>query len=1074
MINSRLVFYFSLLIILALPGQSVAAGDAGGGKSNLEVALIVKGKKKSDTWINISGRGSLIEIPGAPVLFALKPLLSASILSRVESQLDADGLLTNRILARYGVGMSYNAALSQLTLTLPDERPVKVTPPPPVAKDTTPPPARAKSPDASGPWTTSPVPALPGQKDTGGSNPNSVSDGADSAFAPDVNVAADSVKKNTIPVVVAPKPPTPARASKAEVKLQNYQFDQTRDEMFEDVFKHKAPPAPIRVEVTLMVDGKAIGTVWINNDKERKQYTFPTEPILNALQGSVKQELWDNLARRAVEQPWFTSEDLIQSGFPTVLNTSTFELSISIPAQLLGTKIHPMSGQPVDPYTVPARKPAGFSAYVNTRVKERVPYFQYNPNPYDTNGFGKRQVKSRNNHLRDPIITNFEGAVNVKSWVVEGKTILWEKPDRSTVELSRQEFRLVHDWPRRALRLSVGDLIFPTTGFQSFLNMGGIGLSRDFSLQPHLVAYPVKEFEFFLSNPSEVKVYINGVLRGVYQLDQGSHNLQGFPFTAGESSVEIQITDNTGQMQTLKFNFIHEPSMLANGKSSFSYNMGFPSHNVYITKPTYIEPESEVLWNYQYDLAHPTLFVDYRVGLTNYLNVESYSQAMDTAGMVGFDVVQAMKIGKIKVELAGSYHQDYDPSWAGNLEYTYIPKITSNLSPISWRVRTEYLGETFYRLGQDQAMLGSLTFAGYVQKNAQIANVNLGTSYSLRPDSADYYTASASMSHNWPKGWSLSLNFNNTFTRGRSTGTSVAAMLSYYFGRDRQALNASQRIENHRPDITDKGNPPAWDYSTDIAWDYNGSAPFPANPAVNVATTFGPISNDYTGKAEWKSNQGTAQIVGRRYEPKTNSVITNYADMTLQTSLVFVDWNFALSRPIPNSFVMVKGIENEKKCEIIANPSGDNAYDAKSARWRPGVIPNVNPYYLKKVHVEVLDPPFGSNDDKTEFTIYPTYKSGYVLYMGTKATVIALGTFQLAPGVPAEYQTFKATPMEGKVVEPIYGFTNGAGKFQLIRVKPGKYMIEMEVEGKPYSTILELPKNAEGIKSVGTMILSPH
>ncbi|MDB5106372.1 MAG: hypothetical protein JWP91_4061 [Fibrobacteres bacterium] len=1084
-INPCLLF-LSLALILGGPGRALGAGEGGGEPtvSNFEMTLIVSGKKVADTWINLSAGGTLIEIPASPVLQALAPMVDQETLRRLEGQLSSQGTFTNKVLSRFGISISINGPQRQVFLDLMKNQP-KPKPVPAQAQIPVPPSEEVESipgsmaKQDSGPWATPPVPALKGKSDPGvnagqgkpqsGSQPPPKSD---STLLVDIGWEAGAAVDSVVSPAAPSKVQAPVKIAAPKIELQTIMLDRTRDELFEDVFKHKPLPLPPSIEVTLLVDGKSYGTLWINYSKEQKRYTFPADPVLNALQGLVKRELWEKLARRAQSQTRFTVEDLIECGFPTSLNTSVFELSTGVPAQLVGTKIHPMSGLPVDPYSVPVMEPSRLSAYLNTRVMERIPYYQYNGNRLDSLGSGRATTDALNKQPRQPVITNLDGAVNVFSWVLEGKGGIWEKSDLNGFEANRQDIRLVHDWPHKAIRLSVGDLSFPTSGFQSFLNMGGIGLSRDFSLQPHLVAYPVKDYEFFLINQSEVKVFINGMLRGTYQLEPGTHDLQGFPFTAGESEVEIQITDNSGQMQTINFNFIHEPSLLAAGRSAFSYNAGFPRRDVWKVRGLRPEPDGYKILNYEYDLGHPVLFLDFRRGFSDFLTMEAYSQALDTAGMVGFNALQAMKLGKIKADCAASFRIDSSLGWAANLEYTYIPKVSSNVSPKTWRLRMEYLSKAFFRPGQDPSYLGGLNMAGTLQSHSKFIDLNLTSGYTFRPDSFDFYNASLSLSRGWGKGWSTSFSLRNTLDRQEAVTTSVSATVSYYFNQGDHAFAASERVDNHVPDGTEKGTPPNWDYSTDMAWDYHGSSQFPYNPILKAGTTFGPSANEYTGTAGWRGNQGYAEVYGRRFEPKLSPVVTNYSDLTLQTALVYVDGNLAFSRPVTNSFVLVKGVSNEEACNILVNPNGDG-YDAKSSNWRPGVVPTINPYYLKKFHLEVLDPPFGSSDERTDYTIYPGYKSGYAFYMGSSATIIALGTLLLAPGVPVVYQSFSATPLDVASQEPIVGFTNAAGKFQLTRLQPGSYRIEMDVEGKEYSLILKLPKKAVGITSVGSLILSP-
>ena len=1045
------------VLVFGFPEYASAMDEGKGVVENFEVGILVDGVKKADTWINLSDGGSQIEIPASVVLKVLADMVGPDLLLKLESEMTTSATFTNRQLSRYGIYLSINGPKRQVSLTMKKEVKAAAAPPPPlqsIPKQSTEeilkPTEKARIMDDSGPWTTPPT-------KTGYQRESDTTQRMD-------DTDWEPAKPNPNGTAQSPKIEPPL------VKFEALPMDRTRDELFEEVFKHKEQPLPPSVEVTLLVDGKSYGTLWIYYSKEQKRYSFPVDPVLNALRGLIKIELWEKLAKRANSQSRFTVQDLIDCGFPTILNMSVFELSTGIPAQSLGTQIHSLSGNTKDPYQVPVYAQSAFSGYMNMRVKNRLQYLQYNPTPFDSLGYGKTQVETSNERSREPFVTNLDGAVNLFSWVVEGQGVVWEKPVLNEFEFSRQDIRLIHDWHKSALRLSVGDLIFPTSGFQSFQNIGGVGFSRDFSLQPHLVAYPVKEFEFFLTNPSEVKIFINGVQRGTYQLRPGNHDLKDFPFAAGESDVDIEILDNTGRQEVLHFKFIHEPSLLAKGTSAFSYNIGYPRRDTYNAGNLVDNPDGFRVLNYEYDLGHPFIFLDYRRGFSDRLTMEAYSQSLDTAAMVGLNALHALPLGKMKLDVAGSYRKDSDFDWAGNVEYTYIPKITTSVSPLSWRLKTEYLGKRFFRPFQDPGLLGTTTFSGAIQKNSKLMNGSIMPSYTLRPDSADFYSFTLNLNKNWGKGWSSFVNIRNNFNQTRKTMTSIAATVVFNFNTPENTVFASQRIENHQPAANDKTDAPDWDYLTDLNWSYNSSNPFPANPRLRATTSFGPLANEFMGGMLLESDQGTVEVMGRRSEPKETSVITNYVDFTLQSSLVFAGGSFAFARPISNSFVLVKGVKNESACDILVNPT-QMGYDSKASKWFPGVVPYVSPYYLKNIHIEVKDPPLGSTEDRTDYTIYPGYKSGYAIYMGSEATTIALGTLVFESGVPVDYKTFTATALNGKESDPISAFTNGVGKFQLTRLQPGEYRIELEDEGKRYEAIMTLPKKSEGIKSVGILTL---
>src|SRR5690606_4123397 len=213
------------------------------------------------------------------------------------------------------------------------------------------------------------------------------------------------------------------------------------------------------------------------------------------------------------------------AGFPTVLNAAQFELAVSLPAQALGVQIHSLSRGSYDNAEEYALKPNALTAFANLHVRERINYYQNTYSPSDSLNLGRTLAASRNKEPRQPVAVDVEGAVNLAGWVIEAKAIWWEKYLDETNRLNRHDVRLVRDWPKKSIRFSAGDLSFHFVSFQIFVKLGGAGVSRDFSLQPHMVAYPVRDFEFFLANPSEVKVYINGRLTRVLNLPQCTHDV---------------------------------------------------------------------------------------------------------------------------------------------------------------------------------------------------------------------------------------------------------------------------------------------------------------------------------------------------------------------------------------------------------------------------------------------------------------------------------------------------------------------------------------------------------------------
>ncbi|MBW2324156.1 MAG: hypothetical protein JRF41_11700 [Deltaproteobacteria bacterium] len=113
-----------------------------------------------------------------------------------------------------------------------------------------------------------------------------------------------------------------------------------------------------------------------------------------------------------------------------------------------------------------AVEPNALSAFMNIRAGQDFIY----------------ESENSSQDSRYSTAVNLDTAVNLKKIVAEG---VFEYSEDTSWR--RGNARLVYDQPDRMLRYYLGDLIIPLRGFQSAPTVGGIGISKDFSLQ---VAYP--------------------------------------------------------------------------------------------------------------------------------------------------------------------------------------------------------------------------------------------------------------------------------------------------------------------------------------------------------------------------------------------------------------------------------------------------------------------------------------------------------------------------------------------------------------------------------------------------------
>lgn len=72
-----------------------------------------------------------------------------------------------------------------------------------------------------------------------------------------------------------------------------------------------------------------------------------------------------------------------------------------------------------------------------------------------------------------------------------------------------------------ALSWTVGDLISNALSWNSSVRMGGLSLSRDFSIRPDIITYPLPTFAGKAAVPTAVDLFINGYRSSNHQLQPG-------------------------------------------------------------------------------------------------------------------------------------------------------------------------------------------------------------------------------------------------------------------------------------------------------------------------------------------------------------------------------------------------------------------------------------------------------------------------------------------------------------------------------------------------------------------------
>jgi outer membrane usher protein len=885
----------------------------------------------------------------------------------------------------------------------------------------------------------------------------------------DIPIDTDTLSDITTTETVSRKPATDLEDSKKKLEQNS---SKTREQLYREVFGIPPPKPPREVEASLTVNENVDGRIDVIFSEDRKDFSIPAAPVISMITEMISAKLLD-LVKSKINKGRLTKGQLDKLRLETTFDSQDYLVHIAIPPDLLSKQFHDLNGYRDDPYIIECTKPNAMSAYVNFYLNEKLKYMQTSSRD-STNAYYKL-LKKTNKEIRQPVYGNIDGAINIKGLVLEGGGSYREIYDHS---FQKRDIRLVYDTPKKLLRFTAGDITYKTTGYLSYVTMGGIGIAKDYALQPHVNSYPISEQEFFLNEQSEVDVWVNDVLVKSMILEPGAHDIRGFPFATGSNNVRIEIKDFSGKTETLQFSYIYEPTLLSKGKSNFVFNAGFPS--------TIARNE------YEYNIRDPYLLATYKRGLTNKITVDVYGQCFIDRAIAGSEGIYAFSLGNIYLNLTGSYNTADGPDLAARLGFFYRSKVSysktkntasaqlQRINPITWNTEVEYMGSHFPKRIQDSIE--------YYDNGIRIStdlsipmpgqfNVGLKSSYAIRPDSTNIFGINIGFQktifRSLRAGASLSYT-SDIKTKLANPSVSVNAQWTFISGPNNFSVN--ETVSRQPPASADTLVSAAikdrqWGFNTDVQWDYLSINPRPEKVTAGLTARVGEQYSEYNGRLGYNGNGGSIEFNQNLATPGyfQDQLIQHQSDLTLKTSLVFVDGTVGFSRPVYDGFMVAKGVKNLKGCKIRVNPN-DEGYDATSVWYSPAVLTLHSPYKLRKIQLTPINSTVASVNEKMSFNLFPQYKSGFLLKVGTDITVLVIGTLLDFNRNPFAYQSIKISNRVDSS-ETIRTFTNQAGKFQFMGKADQTYeMLLDEASTTRKPILITIPADKNDFYRVGDIL----
>ncbi|MGO2513813.1 fimbria/pilus outer membrane usher protein [Marinomonas polaris] len=697
-----------------------------------------------------------------------------------------------------------------------------------------------------------------------------------------------------------------------------------------------------------------------------------------------------------VQNQLISTKGLEIYGLAFVFDLSDFSLEISVPSNLIKPQFLSLksNARPLDPL-----HESNFSGYMNV-------YSSY----FYQDGFS-----STGNNEQSAIRT--EMVVNIKKWVLENEAEYDSEKNGNGPIFKRLGTRLVHDIPDSGLRVILGDKNTTGSYFQSSSSILGIALSHNYSLVSDDVVRPSASRSFTLDNPSSVEVILDDQVIQRLNLESGIYLLDDIPIKEGNNNIILRITDNVGKVSIINFDVTTGLNLFAEGDLKYELFFGVPS---------VVSEEKK----YNYDDPLISGYLDY--GITTAWTAGINAQTDEYVQQIGFKNIVATTIGQFAFENSWSISDELNGSAYRIVFNTFTdPSIEHR----NFSVGYEHASQNYLSLGYRPDQNNDFHRREHIfQANYSYFNtpnfqtylfVNASTTYG--EEGVDK-TIGASFSHDFYNGqWRY--NFGGQWEENNGKEGWRAKLSLLYKFSNTQSARLSQQSGGKKTRL---------EFTQDSNRRYVDSFNYRVGAEKNDQD-----EAEFDLYAQYNANRFLASIDhSSSYEELSSQSADHQTRLSFSSSIAFADGDWAVGKPIYDSFALVKAHSSLESKKITLGKY-NNQYRASNEDFPTILLNDINSYSRSTVSVDVDDLAPGYDIGSGVISFYPSYRSGHQVVIGTEANISVIATLLDEQNVPLVLQVGTAVCTTDSKKTEIDFFTNKKGKFALTGLMPCQYEITL-------------------------------
>lgn len=592
--------------------------------------------------------------------------------------------------------------------------------------------------------------------------------------------------------------------------------------------------------------------------------------------------------------------------------------------------------------------------------------------------------------------------------------------DDSGSDLRRFQTQLVRDDRERARRWLVGDAFTQGGDLGSALNLGGVGLTKNYQLKPYFVYSPTASFQGSVAVPSDVEVYVGGTRVFRERLAPGSYSLSGFNYYGGRRDVRIVVRDAFGNEQEVESPYYFTDRVLAAGLQEYRYHAGLLREN-------YGQPG---------DTYGPfALSASHRYGVSDHLTVGGRGEYAKGRANLGSEVgLRSDTLGLVSASLAWGRDPDRGSGLgaAGAYQFQY-EAITARLA--------------FRKFSEGYGLADPLQNASHVTREL-LAGAGYGTPM-LGSVNVQWLSREAL---GMPRMRVTQLNYSRTLLRrialfasvqhesAAESTTGISVGLTGWFGDENNASVFHNQAGDTQSDIVQASNTIA----PREGLGYRVSAEQGSQPGAEY-TRFSPYV---------ELNRPRVTVIAESaLQSSTDAGDSSMWQLAAQGSLYRVRGHWGFGRRVDDGFALTRVTPPIEDVRVYYSGREVGRTDARGEILLPGIISFLD----NSIAIEDEDVPIDYTITQVERTISPPFRGGSLVEFRLGVQRNLAGSLVLAApegARPLEYVEFALGEGDGAVKAQ----TGSGGEFYLENLQPGSHSGRVSVGERECRFVLEVPE----------------